>query len=64
MQCKLGGIIALASEPISGDPLRFAVPRTREDRTNALRESWIPFFRTIDSAAWARGAFPPKSLSA
>lgn len=62
--CRVGGIVAIASDPISGDALRYAVPRTPAERRQGLHERWIPFFRSVDSTTWSRGAFQPASLSA
>jgi pimeloyl-ACP methyl ester carboxylesterase len=63
MECRIGGVIAIASEPVSGDALRYAVLRTAAERREGLHERWIPFFRSVDSTTWSRGAFQPAALS-
>jgi hypothetical protein len=63
LECRIGGIIAIASDPISGDPLQYALPGPLENRRRALRERWIPFYRSLDSASWFRGAYRATALS-
>jgi pimeloyl-ACP methyl ester carboxylesterase len=63
LECRIGGIVAIASDPISGDPLQYAVPPNRDERRRSLRERWMPFYRSLDSASWFRGAYGPRALS-
>jgi pimeloyl-ACP methyl ester carboxylesterase len=63
VECRIGGIVAIASDPISGDALRYAVLRSPAERREGLHERWIPFFRSVDSTTWSRGAFQPAALS-
>jgi pimeloyl-ACP methyl ester carboxylesterase len=58
MECRIGGIIELASDPIAYDPFRIDVPRTPEERLTRLHQSWLPFYRGVDSVTWSRGTFP------
>ncbi len=62
--CASGGVIALGSEPVAGDPFSFTGTLTAEQRRRGLAERWLPFFRSVSPEQWAQGTIPAARLSA
>lgn len=64
LKCASGGVIALGSDPVGGDPFSFTGALTEEQRRRGLAERWQPFFRTVSPEQWAAGTIPAARLSA